>query len=70
LVDYRQEGFAFLGFSVSRRLSRKGRSYPHVEPSAKSCGNLRAKVCELLEVRTCNQSTDEVVTRLNQVTQG
>lgn len=70
LVDYRREGFAFLGFSVSRRLSRKGRYYPHVEPSAKSCGNLRAKVREPLEVRTRNQPTDEVVAHLNQVTQG
>lgn len=70
LVDYRQEGFAFLGFSVSRRLSQKGRYYPHVEPSAKSCGNLRGKVRELLEVRTRNQPTDEVVAHLNQVTQG
>src|SRR5665213_4597206 len=70
LVDYRQEGFAFIGFSVSRRLSRKGRYYPHVEPSAKSCGNLRVKVREMLEVRTRNQPTGEVVAHLNQVTQG
>ena len=70
LVDYRQEGFAFLGFSVSRRHSRKGGYYPHVEPSAKSCGNLRAKVRKLWEVRARNPPTDEVVTHLNQVTQG
>ena len=70
LVDYCQEGFAFLGFSVSRRLSRKGRYYPQVEPSAKSCGNLRRKVRELLEVRTRNRPTDEGVAHLNQVTQG
>ena len=70
LVDYRQEAFQFLGFSVGRRLSRKGRWYPHVEPSAKSCGKLRSKVRELLNVRTRNQSTAERVTQLNRVTQG
>jgi RNA-directed DNA polymerase len=70
LVDFRREAFTFLGFNVSRRLSRKGRWYPHVEPSAKSCGKLRSKVRELLNVRTRNQPTGEVVTQLNRVTQG
>ncbi len=66
----RQEGFAFLGFIVSRRLSRKGRYYPHVEPSAKSCGKLRGIVRDLLNVRIRNQPTGEVVAHLNRVTQG
>jgi group II intron reverse transcriptase/maturase len=70
LVDYRREGFAFLGFSVSCRRSRKGRNYPHVEPSAKSCGKLRGKVRDLLNVRTRNLPTDEIVAQLNRVTQG
>ena len=70
LVDYRREAFMFLGFSVSRRLSRKGRWYPHVEPSAKSCGKLRMKVREVLNVRTHNQPTGEVIAQLNRVTQG
>lgn len=70
LVDYHREAFTFLGFSVSRRLSRKGRRYPHVEPSAKSCGKLRSKVREILNVRTRNQPTEGLVTQLNRVTQG
>jgi len=70
LVDYRREAFALLGFSVSRRRSRHGRWYPHVEPSAKSCGQLRAKVRDLLNVRTRNLPTGEVVAQVNRVTQG
>lgn len=70
LVDYRQETFQFLGFSVSRRRSRQGKCYPHVEPSAKSCAKLRAAVRTVLNVRTRNQPTGDVVAALNRRTRG
>jgi RNA-directed DNA polymerase len=71
LVDHRQEAFNFLGFSVScRRGRRSGRGYPHVEPNAKSCGRIRDKVRDVLNVRTRNVPTDEIVAQLNRVTQG
>jgi hypothetical protein len=71
LVDHRREAFNFLGFSVScRRGRRSGRSYPHIEPNAKSCGRIREKVRAVLNVRTCNIPSEEIVAQLNRVTQG
>jgi group II intron reverse transcriptase/maturase len=71
LVEAHQEAFCFLGFRVNRRCGRKsGRGYWHMEPSAKSCGKLRAKVRLLLNGRTRNEPTREVVAALNRVTRG
>lgn len=71
LVDTRKEGFEFLGFAVVWRQSLKSkRSYPHVEPSAKSQAKLRDKVREVLEVRTRNQPAVAVVRKVNQITRG
>jgi hypothetical protein len=71
LVDHNQEAFNFLGFSVSCRRGRKsGRRYPHIEPSAKSCARIRDKVRAVLNVRTRNIPTEEIVAQLNRVTQG
>lgn len=71
LVDTRKEGFEFLGFAVAWRQSLKSkRSYPHVEPSAKSQAKLRDKVREVLEVRTRNQPAVAVVRKVNQITRG
>jgi len=38
IVDFERESFEFLGFWLSWRKSRKGKSYPHCEPSSESCG--------------------------------
>jgi len=71
LVVTRKEGFEFLGFAVAWRQSLKSkRSYPHVEPSAKSQAKLRDKVREVLEVRTRNQPAVAVVRKVNQITRG
>ena len=71
LVDTREEGIEFLGFSVAWRqgLTSK-RWYPHVEPRAKSQAKLRDKVRAVLEVRTRNQAAVAVVRKVNQITRG
>lgn len=71
LVDTRKESFEFLGFVVAWRQSLKSqRSYPHVEPSAKSQAKLRAKIRQVLEVRTRNQAAVAVVRKVNAITRG
>ena len=73
-MDTRKEGFEFLGFAVAWRQSLKSkRSYPHVEPSAKSqakLGDKVRKVLEVQEVRTRNQPAVAVVRKVNQITRG
>jgi len=71
LVDTRKESFEFLGFVVAWRQSLKSqRSYPHVEPSAKSQAKLRDKIRQVLEVRTRNQAAVAVVRKANAITRG
>lgn len=71
LVDARVEPFRFLGFDVSwRRGMRSGRRYPHVEPSAKSCMEMRDKVRDVLNVRTRNLPAVAVIRKVNQITRG
>lgn len=71
LVDTRKESFEFLGFVVAWRQSLKSkRSYPHVEPSAKSQAKLRDKIRQVLEVRTRNQAAVAVVRKVNAITRG
>ena len=71
LVDTREEGIEFLGFSVAWRQGLKSkRWYPHVEPSAKSQAKMRDKVRQVLEVRTRNQAAVVVVRKVNQITRG
>ena len=70
LVNATQEGFNFVGFAVTRRNSKKGKRYYHVEPSIKSCNKLRMKVREILNIQTRNQPTGEIVKKLNQTTRG
>lgn len=69
VVDSR-EGFNFLGFAVRWIKSRKGRWYPHVEPSAKSAKRLRETVREKLNHWTLGERTPQVITGLNRTLRG
>ena len=46
IVDFARESFEFLGFRLKSRKARSGKSYPHCEPSAKSCNKLREAIRE------------------------
>jgi group II intron reverse transcriptase/maturase len=71
LVDIREEGVKFLGFSVSWRRKRKQWwGYTHVEPHPKSQQKLRDGVRELLNHWTEGRAEDEVVRALNRKLKG
>jgi len=65
LMDIRQEGIRFLGFMVTWRQGRSGRSYPHVEAHTKSLTKLRAGMREILNRGTLWKPCEEVVQQLN-----
>ena len=70
LVDVRQEGIKFLGFSVTWRRGRSGRSYPHVEPHTKSRTKLRDGVREILNRGSLWRPIEEVIAELNRRLKG
>ena len=71
LVDIRQEGIKFLGFSVSWRQNRsKWWAYVHVEPHSTSQQKLRNGVKELLNHWTMRRAENEVVPALNRKIKG
>ncbi len=70
VVDIRQEGINFLGFSLTRRKSMKGRSYLHVEPSQKSRAALQQNLRGILSQWTHWKSIAEVVEEANEVLRG
>ncbi len=70
LVNLRQESLNFLGFTFRRQLSRTGKLYVHVEPSAKSRQALRQRLRELLNHWTVGRPTREVITETNQMLRG
>ncbi|MEN9678717.1 MAG: group intron reverse transcriptase/maturase [Verrucomicrobiota bacterium] len=70
LVDIRQEGIRFLGFSLTWRRGRRGRSYPHVEPHAQSQNKLREGVREILNRGTLWRPIGEVIPQFNRRLRG
>jgi group II intron reverse transcriptase/maturase len=70
LVNLRQEGIKFLGFSFTQRTSRKGKRYLHIEPHPKSRQALRDRLGELLNHGTLWRPIAAVVTEVNQVLRG
>lgn len=70
LLDFQKESFDFLGFRLSWRMARSGKSYPHVEPSPKSCARLRDAIREETAWSTQWRSSEEVTARINQRVQG
>ena len=61
VLDSRQNGFEFLGFTFRWQRSRKGGDYVHTEPSAKSCQRLRERLRELTPRSSTWKSAEEIV---------
>jgi len=72
LVDIRQEGIRFLGFSLSVRQRRyaKGSHYVHIEPHGKSQQKLRDKIKEKLNHWTQQREPKEVIGEINRLVKG
>jgi group II intron reverse transcriptase/maturase len=70
LVNAWEEGFNFVGFAITRRESRKGRNYYHVEPGIKSRNRLKAAIREILNVQTRNCDEAQTVKKVNEITRG
>ena len=69
VVQSRERGFAFLGFTFRWQQSKKQTAYVHIEPSPEAEQELRDKVRALTNGRT-GRATEEVVREINQVTRG
>ena len=65
IVDFEKESFEFLGFRLAWRKGVSGKSYPHCEPSPKSCGNLREAIREETTRSTQWKEPEEVIARVN-----
>ena len=70
VVDSLREGFCFLGFNVTRRRSRQGRNYVHVEPSVKSRVHLMDRLRRAMHMRNTLHDTREKLTEVNRLTRG
>ena len=70
IVDFARESFEFLGFRLESRKARSGKSYPHCEPSAKSCNKLREAIREQTGRDTLWKSSEEVFAAVNQRLRG
>jgi group II intron reverse transcriptase/maturase len=70
IVDFTQESFEFLGFRISWRKSPRGRKYPHVEPSPKSCKKMRSAIRAETTRCTLWKEPAEVFARVNQRVRG
>ncbi len=71
VVDARQEGFNFLGFTIGMRQSRRtGRTYPHVELSKKARKQIRSEVKRLTAEQYSAVPTEVVIRRVNEVARG
>ncbi len=70
IVDFETESFEFLGFRLAWRKGRSGRSYPHCEPSPKSCGKLREAIREETTRSTQWKEPEEVIACVNRRVRG
>lgn len=70
IVDFEKESLEFLGFRLAWRKARSGRSYPHCEPSPKSCGKLREAIREETTRSTLWKEPEDVITRVNRRVRG
>jgi hypothetical protein len=71
VLDSRQEGFNFLGFTIEvRRSPRTGRNFPHIRPSRKAQSRIRAEIKKLTYRRTLALPTEEVLQKLNDAVRG
>jgi len=70
VVNNRESGFEFLGFSFRWQKSSKGTNYLRTEPSEAAKQSLRDKVWELTQRKCTWRAQGEVVREINQVTRG
>jgi len=71
VVDAREEAFDFLGFSVGWRISRRrGKGYPHVEPSKRAEGRIKKRLTELTARRRTLLPMPRLIGEVNQVLRG
>ena len=71
ITDVGQKGkVEFLGFELSERLSKKGRTYIHCQPSKKALGRFTGKIREKLHRYSTWQEATEVVEEVNRITRG
>lgn len=70
IVQSRQNGFEFLGFSFRWQKARKGTPYVRIEPSPGAEQSLRDRLRELTRRNRTWKNPDAVVMELNQVVRG
>jgi RNA-directed DNA polymerase len=71
VLDSRQEGFNFLGFTVQVRKSpRTGRNFPYIRPSRKALARIKAECKNLTSRRTLALPTEVVIQSLNAAVRG
>jgi RNA-directed DNA polymerase len=70
VVQSRQEGFSFLGFTFRWQQSKKQTQYVHIEPSPGAEQALRDRVRALTHSSTTRRTAQEVVHEINQLTRG
>ena len=70
IVDFEKESFELLGFRLAWRKARSGRSYPHCEPSPKSCGKRREAIREETTRSTLWKESEDVIARVNRRARG
>ena len=70
VLDSRESGFEFLGFTFRWQQSRKGSDYVHTEPSAKSCQRLRERLREMTPRSSTWKSAEEMVEGINASVRG
>ncbi len=70
VVNAWDESFDFLGFEVRMILSRRGKAYPHIQPSKRSVKRINAKLTELTTRNLTPVPLPTIVHRLNQSLRG
>ncbi len=71
VLDSRQEGFNFLGFTVEvRRSPRTRRNFPYIRPSRKALTRIKAECKNLTCRRTLALPTEVVIQSLNEAVRG
>jgi group II intron reverse transcriptase/maturase len=70
IVNFRKEDFHFLGFKLSWRRGKSGRSYPHVEPGVKAQQRLREVIRQELNHWTHWRAVQAAVERVNRIQRG
>jgi RNA-directed DNA polymerase len=70
VLQSRESGFEFLGFSFRWHRSKKNTPYVHTEPSPAAEQALRDRVRELTRRHTTCKTAGEIVAEINEVTRG